>query len=516
MLGVIGLGALALAVYARYILQGGFYLDDWSNGAATLASDGGVSGTLQRFSDLTDYRPVLILYVPATFWVFGTHMGLHIAWSIFLVFVVGVLVMSVATRLGLARLHAFAFAALTVVYPWYDGARLWSTASMATLVVGLVTGGLLAALIGLERGRARWHVLAAVLFLTSIFTYELCLALIPCFGLLYLVHSGWGRARLRWAADIGVAFVGVAWVVTQSPRAKENDLGGLLDRGRDVAEAGGTVLGRSVLPLGDERTGVALLAIVVVFAGGLLLRGRLRAAGKPADAFLVMGAFGFITMVAGWALFVPADPYYTPSLFGFTTRVNALAGFGAVAVTYAAAGLIGSSVSLLAASRTQVATAATLAIALGVAGSYTIVLNRHIDHWVTAFELEMGGIGQMRGQFPDLPDGSTVFASGYPAYQTLGVPVWATSWDLDGAIRLQYHNPTLRAYPVVEGIRISCEADGVKLLGAGYEGQAVTAYGKAVLLDLGTGRNAVPQVQSSCRTIAPAFVPGPLYLSYKY
>src|SRR6185312_15111321 len=63
------LALLSLLVYAPHVRHGGFYLDDWANAATTLYPPKG--GALDAFSNLTLYRPVLVLYVPLTYFVFG-------------------------------------------------------------------------------------------------------------------------------------------------------------------------------------------------------------------------------------------------------------------------------------------------------------------------------------------------------------------------------------------------------------------------------------------------------------
>src|SRR5205823_3856789 len=52
---------LGVLAYQSHIRQGGFYLDDWANGAGALYPPGGATlgHALTYFSDLTLYRPVL-------------------------------------------------------------------------------------------------------------------------------------------------------------------------------------------------------------------------------------------------------------------------------------------------------------------------------------------------------------------------------------------------------------------------------------------------------------------------
>jgi hypothetical protein len=229
---------------------------------------------------------------------------------------------------------------------------------------------------------------------------------------------------------------------------------------------------------------------------------------------LLLGAAGITVAALGWVIFVPADPYYTPSIYGFTNRVNGLAGVGLVMIVYAACGIVGGLIALLV-RRAQVATVATLGLALAVGVAYLSVVNRHGEVWTSAFRAEMAGIAQMKSQLPRLADGTTLFVSGHPAYQTLGVPIFSTTWDVDGMVKMQYKNPTLSALPVTTGTELSCSPDGVRLVGPGYE-SALVPFANARFLDIPSGRTAAPQSLRACRRAAPRFVAGPDYLSYDY
>jgi hypothetical protein len=150
---------------------------------------------------------------------------------------------------------------------------------------------------------------------------------------------------------------------------------------------------------------------------------------------------------------------------------------------------------------------------VGVA--YVHVLERHSGIWNTAYRAESAAIGEMRTQFPRLPSGATVFASDYPDYQTLGVPIFSAQWDIDGMIKLQYKDGSLSAYSVLPGLSLVCRESGVGLQGA--EAPTITApYGDARLLDLQTGRHSQPRDQRECQAEAGGYVPGPLYLSLSY
>jgi hypothetical protein len=129
--------------------------------------------------------------------------------------------------------------------------------------------------------------------------------------------------------------------------------------------------------------------------------------------------------------------------------------------------------------------------------------------------MELTAINRMQESFPQLRHGTTIFASGYPANVTLGVPIFNATWDLNGIVRLKYADNTLRAYPLTEEQRLFCRARGV-IVRVGEETTEVAPYGTARFLDLATGANATPRNQQQCIAIKPEYPPGPLYLATSY
>jgi uncharacterized membrane protein len=527
LLALAGLGLVALLALGPHVRDGGFYLDDWSNGAGALQPPGSpnLGDAISYYADLTIYRPVLVLYVPLTYFAFGTDAGLHLAWTAFLSVLAASLFYAVLRTLRVPWYHAWLIAALTIVFPWSDSTRLWSTANQLTLSIALVMAGLLAALIGLERDKWKWHALAVPLYLLSILTYEVALPVIACLGLLYWAVSDWQKARWRWAADISVVLAGAVWVGTHTAR-EASGLGGDIDHLEKIVTEGGMLLGRAAIALGPARTTLALVALALVIAVGvalcLALPGRFAGSGKDWGLrqwlYLTLGGLAFAALA--WVMFIPADPYYTPSVFGMTNRVNGLAAFGLVLVVYGACGIVGSLVGQLRPQSNWLATGTVLVLGAILLGTYTHVLRRHIQIWNTAYVAETTAMKKMRAQLPNLPPGTTVFTSAYPANQTLGVPILSTTWDLNGMVKLEYDDYSLSAYPLVPGLEVACLSQGVaaqQTNPAEGESPGVTApYGSVRLLDLTSGRHAAPRNRRDCERVASDYVPGPLYLSLEY
>jgi hypothetical protein len=515
------LTVVGVAGYAANILDSGFSTDDWSNAALSLQSSDGVGGVLRSYADLTPYRPVLILYVPATYWVFGIHMGLHLAWAVVLAIFVSTMLYGILRSCGLARTHALAIGILLLIYPWADSTRMWPTASMATFAIGLALAGVWVALAGLRAGSYRRHALAVALYLLSALTYELTVGLICSAGLLYVLRAGWRPAWRRWAADLVAMGAAAAWNFSTTPRTAATDLSALLDHLWSIVVQGGSIVAYSAHPLaGPDRKTLVLLVLlgvlVLTVAVAVIARRSPRWNGRL-RSWLLLFAAGAAVTVLGWAPFVPADPYYTPSIYGFTNRVNALAAVGVVMALYALAGMIGALVGAARPRSPLVATAVTLVLAAVLGAGYLKVLDRHSDLWVGAFRGEMAALGQIRGAYPKLPDGAVVHTFGYPGYQAPGVPVFAVSWDLRSALKLQYKDDSVGGYPVVAPAAVRCEPAGVVIAGGtAFAEPRTTPYGDAILFDVPTGRHAQPRDIGECRRSLPAFTPGPLELQVDY
>lgn len=506
------LALLGMVAYAQSILNSGFSTDDWANAASTIYNPDGFAGAIASFAELTNYRPVLILYVPLTYAVLGTHMGFHLAWAALLAVVVSCLVHGILRRLGVRPVHAWMIAALVLIYPWFDSTRLWATASMASLAIAFALAGIWMALIGLERGAWRWHAGAVALYLLSGLTYELTLPLIGAAGLLYVARGGWRAARWRWAVDLVTVLAMAAWNVSTTRRTTAFGLDASVTHAGQIAREGLTLLGRTALPVGPQRTWLVVAALAALAVLALVLRRRVEGL-RP---WLWLFAGGLVVAALGWLMFIPADPYYTPSVYGFTNRVNALAGIGLVMAVYAAAGIVGTLAGRLRPRVRRLGAAVTVALALVLGVAYAGVLDRHSQLWEDAFNAQLGALGQMKTHLPELAEGSTVFMYGYPAYLAPGVPIFAVSWDLTSAIKIQYRQGDLAGYPVVAGATMRCDPAGVVIGGPGFDGTPPSPFGKAILFDVPSGRTVKPAGVASCRRGLRGFAPGPTQLHGDY
>jgi hypothetical protein len=518
-------GTLALfgaLIFSSHVLHGGLYMDDWADAAGALHPPGGpgFGNSLAFFNNLlSSCRPVLILFFPLKYFLLGTHTKYLLALAVVLAILVAALLYAVLRVLNLPWYHSWLIAALTLAYPWFDGTRFWESASPVSLALVFGLAGLWVALVGLSRRSLRLHACAAFLYLLSMLTYEITLPVIAAGGVLYIFRAGWRVARLRWALDLAMVVIAGLWARTHTPRPVSSP-SGAVSHLWEIVTHGGELLARTVLPLGIQPHTVPVLALLAaVFAAGLIGY-RALPAMRPDDSdrwglrdWLLLGIGGLVVASLGWLMFIPADPYYTPSVFGFTNRVNGLSGLGLILVVYSALGIVGQFAARMRPRRSPIAIATTLALGLVLSGAYIHVIERHSRLWSEAYRQELVAIGKVQTTFPRLPHGTTVFTSNYPAYLTLGVPIFAASWDLDGAIKLRYADPSLRAYPLTAEQGLECRSDGIGLADEEVES---APYGTARLLDLQTGSHTTPRNMQQCLNAAELHPPGPLYLSTTY
>jgi hypothetical protein len=516
------LAILALVVFLPHIQHGGFYLDDWSDAALTLhpAGDSGLAPALSHFNELlSSARPVLIAFIPLKYLVFDTHIRALLILSIALAVLAAALMYAVLRCLRMPWYHAWLISALTVVYPWFDSTRFWESANPITLAVVFLFAGLWIALIGLMQSSWRLHAVAALLYLLSMLTYEITLPFIALLGLLYLIRNGWRAARFRWLADLAMVAIAGIWDKAHTPKTVSS-LSGDIAHFEQITTQGKELVAKTAFPLGNHpHTSTVVGALAVVFALGIGIY-LLSPAKQNSDTdwslrnWLLLGAFGLSMAVLGWAIFIPADPYYTPSIFGVTNRVNGLAGFGLVLLIYSLIGLGVTAVGdLLKAKRWMVAVA-TVVLGLSLGAAYIHVLERHGRLWDDSYNYQLDVVKRIHRAFPNPPSNTTIFAGGYPANVTLGVPIFAVTWDLDGMVGLTYADPTLRAYPITEELGVECLRNGMRP--TGEEGIPIARYGTARLINLTTERTASPHTKAECGMELPRFAPGPLYLATAY
>jgi len=473
------LAGLALAIFGAiafgpYVSRGGFMYDEWE--AQAIGRLQGFGTLFNHVISVTPRRPLGALYWAVLHTLFGAHEHVYLVQSATLRVSLSLVLFVLLRELRLDRVSAGAAAVLALLFPFSDTTWLWGSVGQLSLSLICWLGGVLAALRGLRpdtRGW-KWHALAVLLYVASILTYEDTLIVVVIGGVLYLGLAPRGEALRRWAADIGgvslaVLFFTSRWIDLAGGHGTHvsQGIGGTLNHIKVIADQGLTVGARSVVPFGaPERWAVvAGVLLVVVVAAWVAWRTPEAALRNELRNWLCAGAAGTIVTISGWGMLAAADVYYSPAQVGIGNRINAMAAIGLALVAVTVVRLAGTlAFSGLPRDRRVASAVLTVVMTAGIAGAYLDLVKVDRRDWWRARAKQGAVIERVRSSIASPPAGSTIIARGFPLYEAPGVPVFAASWDLDGAVKLLWHNSSLHAVPAPPGA-LRCGPSGVTVAG---------------------------------------------------
>src|SRR3954449_7393495 len=459
-IAALALTLLGALVYGPQVAHGGFYWDDWANAAnVRFTGEPGLFGAIDQATErpVFGYRPVLTTMLVLQYEALGTHKHALIALAVLYAVTTAWALYLLLRTLGLRTREAIVPAALLLVFPWCDSTRMWNTASFDTLAVTFFLLGLTLAVRALRSG-SRWLTAASLgLYLLAAWTYE-----IVAIGVLAAVAVYWlvapGRAALRrFALDVvvvGIALAVVAAGTTRTPLP----LADQVKHAGTLVEQSFSLLARALVPVGDVPgiVGALLAAAAVAVA---VVRGASR-------RWLVAGALGALGVVAGYVLFVPAARYYEPLAPGTTNRMNVLAAVGFVVLV--------SALVRMAAGR-RLAAVLLAAIAVG----YVVHVRSDEHGWRRSAEVQSEVLAAVRTSIPSPPHGATIYTFNAPGFVAPGIPAFSLPFDLRSAVRLEYDDGSLRAYPIRGFDTIDCESAALPPVGGTYGPVHGAPYGEA-------------------------------------
>jgi hypothetical protein len=518
----------AAAVYGPHVVQGGFTVDDYGHAVGVKHSRAGI---LHDYWLVTSHRPGLVLYIPLTHIILGPHPSLHLALAAILAVLVSLTLFALLCRLTVGWVHAALIAVLVLLFPWSDSAKFWAVAGHISLAVLLGIGGLLVALRGLDAraaGRPRaglWlHAGAVTLYAASVLTYEIAGGVLLLAGALYATRAPWAVAWRRWIVDLAVVVPCLAWTALRSDRVRPS-VTEMIDHAGAIADSGLTVLALATVPFGVSRhdailagghpeRDVILWALAAVAIAAMLVY-RLLPIGDDARLelrrWLVVAGAGLAVVVAAWALYIPADQYYNPGAEGVGNRVNVMAGVGVVLIVYAVLALVATLVFRGLPRWPRLATVSCVVFATVLAGSYARDERDEQQAWARAATAADKVISTVTASIPAAPAGTTIYTFGHAGNERGGVSIFGASWDLKGAVQLKYDDPTLSAYPVLEGTTMSCSDLRLGPVGGGWSPDIHGAlYGRAYFVNIRTGLAARIDTQAECAAALVDYPPGPV------
>jgi hypothetical protein len=523
-LGVVGLLLLALTwlVFGAHMRHGGFYYDDWFIASKELFHLHGPLHFLLPGSTNPGHRPLLLVYESAVHGALGLHQHAYAVFTALTATVLSLALFLTLRTIGLGRLHAGTIACLVLLSPYADSTHLWFSATDATVSITLYLLGVTVAIAGLNRnGRAAlaYHLSALALFAASVLLYEVAATAIMVTGVLYWRRAGRRAALPRWAADVTVLLVLLFAFARDTEVPRLHGLSAITSHARTIYDQSLTLLAGTVFPLNASRT-LILVLIALLLVGAREVSWHLpredRIRSRLTRWIWIVLAGVALTAVAG-TIFAPADPYYSPLQVGVGNRMNALLAVGLVIASYGIfmiCGTLASCAVAFAGGRGRIAdprlasvVAVILALLTGLRFAHLVRVDADAYDLSSRDQLQL--LDGLRASVPRVDPHETLFAFGSPAYTAPGVPVFAASWDLDGAAQIVYQDPMIDAYPVIPGSTLECAARGIHAtLVGGIHISA--AYGGVTLYDHLSSRTSSPRTRSECGSVIAYFTPGAL------
>jgi hypothetical protein len=503
--------------YGPYVSGGRFLADDWANAGWTRFGGPGGTGTLDFFWQVTSFRPVAVLYVPAVHTVFGTDPAAHVVWSLVLAVAAAFALYVVLRLYRLPPLVAALPAALVIPFPFAESIRLWTTASNVSFVVALYLAGLALALVALTSARrpTLLHVGSLILYALSILTYEITAPAVALSGLAYLVRIRSRAAVVRGVVDLGLAAALVALVTTGGSRRPQDgslDPTYLWDRLKLFGRQALSLLGAS--SVADLTHGKALFGAIAI---GVLLglaaaawRARLPERSRVLlQQSCALSFAGLVAIVVGYLGFVPAASFYFPVAEGLSDRVNAGAAYGYAMVVGGLAFGLGALIAS-AAKRPKWGAAIGALIGVVLLAGFIHGTRQIESRYIKAGEIQDQVMSAIRSTVRHPPRGSLILAANYPVATGQNIPSFALSNDLQGAVRLAYGREDLNALPIRSGVPVTCGRDGIHVGGPSLPDFVTLGhYGRTILVNVHTRRRVTVRTRAQCEAVQGDFPPGP-------
>jgi hypothetical protein len=464
--GVLGFLALMVAaIYLPYALRGGWYHDDWEFYASMRdAADQSLRGYVAACSEqISGGRATACTYHATVYSLLGEHRELYHVVAMAFLWGMAALTYAILCLARMPRGWAAIAAIALVIYPASDAARLWPVAAVGQYVMVLYLGGLALGLVALDSpGRQRraiaLHAVSLALTLLAVLTYEIVIPLVALNGIVYLVAIRRRPALVRGAADFAIAAgVGLSRLLSPS-----NDGVFVVERTTEQTIARARLLARRSWDVWHDVfvPGIGgLLALAAVLLAALIVArivpdSRRRIA--PWGAVFVV-ALGFVGATA--IGYVSANDTYVPDVFSTYSRMN-LPGSVAAAVAFVAALALvievgrGLRIPRLTA---VAATVVTIVLAVHMLG----LSSNHKRSWEEAWRVQEHALDGYRTALAPVDPRPAIIGFDVPQWEAGWVPVFATSWDLRGALDYETDVDPLRAVPAQEGM--VCGPRGVLL-----------------------------------------------------
>jgi len=490
----------------------GFYLDDW----ATLCQlnfgprEQGLWALMYNYgcnNSLVIIRPIEALHFSLAFWNFGLN---PLPWHILnVVFEIAVALLTCAIIRRLTRSVAVGFfaAVFVLLCPTHDSSHYWVVCSSVTLSFALYLASLLANIAALSSrsnsGKIVWYSLSALLFLLSLFNYEIFMPLAAVNIVVALYFGARGRlaglegpskltalkslvlSSLLTIATMVLPVVSLVFylklivpsISSSSMRAIHFDIFVFLNTVLKGIELNTPisfchfVFARAQEGLdGLSRSGYiaifAITAITVAAVGWLRQCEALKAADIDAKppvtiAGVPLIALGLFTVVVSYTIF-GLCPDYPPTYMTLFNRINTGASFGLVLLFSGVFSLPLSKYRWLLAIQQYSLVVSSAVFAMVFTLADVGLSKPWIASWVTQKHIQR----KLTEEFQGLPKDASLLLLNCPRY-VMWAPVYDGVWDFQNTVRIFLGRKDVNAGVVSE--RLVLSKDGVKDISRGTE-----------------------------------------------
>jgi hypothetical protein len=505
---ILALAILTVIVCGPHVLNGGLIADDWTVRAE--AHFIGFGGIFNHMISADVRRPIGALYLATVYVLIGSHVKLLLMFSIAMRFILVVVLYGILRTFHFAWLAAVAIAALTLLFPAADSTWLWAGASELSFAVVCVLLGCLLnlrAVSGSEPHRLPLRAIGLVLIAAGILAYELVIPIGLASGALYLTQTRSRRALREWGIDVLVlGVVIVVFTFHTVPLLNGSDsheivsFAQMREHAHVIFSQSATLLTHSLLPYGTPRNSTVLGMLGAIITLAIVVLNMLRPSSEARRMllrWLIIGGTGVLLIGLGYVFLVPSNIYYVPLQFGIGNRVNDVASIGYALVVYAATALVGTLVFRELPHSSLLVGTLTAFVTLVVGVGYV----RHIDTdeaaWHQSIVLQRTILTTLRTHISPPMHDTTIITLNAPIEAAPGVTVFYASWDLDGAVQLLWNDPTLKAYPMAPGMRITCTTAQLLINASGSPSSWQATY-PADMVDIATGTVFSVNSRSAC------------------
>ncbi len=491
------LAILAVVICGPHVLNGGLMSDDWTLRAQ--AHFTGFGGLLHYLISRDVRRPVGGFYLATLYTLLGSHVKLMLALSAAMRFLLVAILYGLLRELRFSWLAAVAVAGLTLLFPASDATWLWIGASELSFAVACVLLGCLFNLRAMANGepiRLPLRVLGLALIATGILSYELVIPIGLASGALYFTRAYPRRALSQWGIDVVVlAIIIIVFTLHAIPLVQgidEHELTSLAQMGEHahvIFSQSATLLTHSLLPYGTPRNATVLVMIAAILTLAFVVIYMLRPGDEARCAlrrWLIVAAAGVLLVGLGYVFLVPSNIYYVPLQVGVGNRVNDIAAIGYALIVYSSAALVG--ILVFRGLRSSYLLIGTLTALVTVVIGVGYV--RHIDTdeeaWHQSNVLQHVILTTLRTHISPPPRGTSLVTLDALTETAPGITVFSVTWDLNSAVQLMWHDPTLKAYPMALGLHITCRPTQI-LIGAPGSSPSWQANYPADFVDIAAG-----------------------------